>query len=385
MSFLIFLISIGNGQSTHPKHVVSGQAHLGNKPWLLYTKKWTGGVCDFNKKRDDCAICVTEGCQCPSFHKNRCYDCSDARICIADGTKMAPYKIWTRKEKNCECTWNKKLGKACACCFDGGKQCDSYKVKDRCVGKNDPMKLCDLDKIKDIDIDDPDALSDGYDDHDDDHQNEDPEMCDRSNGDCSHEEYPIPNSPSSAVVQEILSQMEDAFHGEEHRPGPITEVPKPGDCQPSEVVYVPLFFWPSANEDNSGEQKCRDPFWLSLRHGGPNINIVVQTRTIPKKVQELEQRTIQSCIDHVVTGDTKVLGYVDADFQHRPMTDILDDIKAWDTMFKKMDGIYLDPIGISLKGNDLNMLLTKMAEFIRKNVAEFETIVFSPQPDFYRF
>ena len=97
-------------------------------------------------------------------------------------------------------------------------------------------------------------------------------------------------------------------------------VPKPRDCQPSEVVYVPLFFWPSANEDNSGEQKCRDPFWLSLRHGGPNINIVVQTRTIPKKVQELEQRTIQSCIDHVVTGDTKVLGYVDADFQHRPMT-----------------------------------------------------------------
>jgi len=54
-------------------------------------------------------------------------------------------------------------------------------------------------------------------------------------------------------------------------------------------------------------------------------------------------------------------------------------------MFSKMDGIYLDPIGISLKGNDLNTLLTKMAEFIRKNVADFETIVFSPQPDFYRF
>ena len=96
-------------------------------------------------------------------------------------------------------------------------------------------------------------------------------------------------------------------------------VPTQGSCNPSGALYVPLFFWPSANEDNSGEQKCRDPFWLSLRHGGSNVNIVVQTRTIPQKVQDLERQTIQACIDHVVTGETKVLGYVDADFQHRPM------------------------------------------------------------------
>lgn len=47
---------------------------------------------------------------------------------------------------------------------------------------------------------------------------------------------------------------------------------------------------------------------------------MVQTRALPKQVKQLERDTIQACVDHVVTGDTKVLGYVDADFQHRPMT-----------------------------------------------------------------
>ena len=50
-----------------------------------------------------------------------------------------------------------------------------------------------------------------------------------------------------------------------------------------------------------------------------------------------------------------------------------------------MNGIYLDPIGITLKGADLNTLLDKMARFIRAKIADFSIIVFSPQPDFYRF
>ena len=65
--------------------------------------------------------------------------------------------------------------------------------------------------------------------------------------------------------------------------------------------------------------------------------------------------------------------------------DILDDIKAWASLFKNMNGIYLDPIGITLKGADLNTLLDRMARFIRAKIADFSIIVFSPQPDFYRF
>ena len=85
------------------------------------------------------------------------------------------------------------------------------------------MKMCELDKVKDIDIQEASPVTEGYSEHHEDHQNDEAEMCDRSNGDCSHEEYPIPNSPSSAIVQEILSQMENAFNGNEHRPVPSTE------------------------------------------------------------------------------------------------------------------------------------------------------------------
>jgi len=48
----IFLVTLTKWSfaQNNPKHVVGGNAHLGNKPWLLYTKKWTGGACDFNTK-----------------------------------------------------------------------------------------------------------------------------------------------------------------------------------------------------------------------------------------------------------------------------------------------------------------------------------------------
>ena len=65
--------------------------------------------------------------------------------------------------------------------------------------------------------------------------------------------------------------------------------------------------------------------------------------------------------------------------------DILGDVKAWASQFKNLDGIYMDPIGISLKGQDLNSLLANVAKFIRENISDFKNIVFSPQPDFYRF
>lgn len=172
-------------------------------------------------------------------------------------------------------------------------------------------------------------------------------------------------------------------------------------CNPVAPLYVPIFFWPATSEDSDGEQRCRDPFWLSLRHGGANVRIIVQTRSLPSKIDGIEKTAIQACIDHVIEGDTSVLGYVDADFQNRPMKgtykmddfstkfmfflEILKDIRAWSTEFNHMTGIYLDPVGITLKGQNLDYLLSKISDFVRDNIFDFELIVFNPQSDFYGF
>ena len=42
------------------KHGPSGQH--GKKPWLGYTKKYTGGKCAWDKTRTDCAICAKDAC-----------------------------------------------------------------------------------------------------------------------------------------------------------------------------------------------------------------------------------------------------------------------------------------------------------------------------------
>ena len=142
----------------------------------------------------------------------------------------------------------------------------------------------------------------------------------------------IPLSPEKEIIDKILSDLEDAQKGKE-----VTNVlqgqpsyvhPKTllklffleiETCNPVAPLYVPIFFWPATSEDSDGEQRCRDPFWLSLRHGGANVRIIVQTRSLPSKIDGIEKTAIQACIDHVIEGDTSVLGYVDADFQNRPM------------------------------------------------------------------
>ena len=142
----------------------------------------------------------------------------------------------------------------------------------------------------------------------------------------------IPLSPEKEIIDKILSDLEDAQKGKE-----VTNVlqgyiiicsPENGaetifleieTCNPVAPLYVPIFFWPATSEDSDGEQRCRDPFWLSLRHGGANVRIIVQTRSLPSKIDGIEKTAIQACIDHVIEGDTSVLGYVDADFQNRPM------------------------------------------------------------------
>merc|ERR1712130_151892 len=114
MKFLTIFYCFSATGATSPKHIVGGP-HTKEKPWIEFTKKWTGGRCIWTKeKRDDCAICVNGACPCPAYQKNRCYDCKDKSICIADGTKMAPYKIWTKPSEKCECQWKRKLGKSCA-------------------------------------------------------------------------------------------------------------------------------------------------------------------------------------------------------------------------------------------------------------------------------
>ena len=51
-----------------------------------------------------------------------------------------------------------------------------------------------------------------------------------------------------------------------------------------------------------------------------------------------------------------------------------------------MSGIYLDPIGIQLRGNHLDVMLTKITTFIRSQMKlNFGMIVYHPASDFYDF
>ena len=100
------------------------------------------------------------------------------------------------------------------------------------------MDMCEFDKIKDTGDSTNESGKHESEEHheDDDHQSDEAMTngamhngamtngateCDPSTGRCVNEHYPIPNSPSSAIVTEILSQMDDAFNGNEHRPTDI--------------------------------------------------------------------------------------------------------------------------------------------------------------------
>ena len=51
-----------------------------------------------------------------------------------------------------------------------------------------------------------------------------------------------------------------------------------------------------------------------------------------------------------------------------------------------MSGVYLDPIGIQLRGNHLDMMLAKITHFIRTQMKlDFSMIVYHPASDFYDF
>ena len=51
-----------------------------------------------------------------------------------------------------------------------------------------------------------------------------------------------------------------------------------------------------------------------------------------------------------------------------------------------MSGVYLDPIGIQLRGNHLDIMLAKITQFIRTQMKlDFSMIVYHPASDFYDF
>ena len=45
----------------------------------------------------------------------------------------------------------------------------------------------------------------------------------------------------------------------------------------------------------------------------------IKTREAPVKINDMEIEAIQACVDAATSGQTQVLGYVDADFQQRNM------------------------------------------------------------------
>jgi hypothetical protein len=49
-------------------------------------------------------------------------------------------------------------------------------------------------------------------------------------------------------------------------------------------------------------------------------------------------------------------------------SEILGDVKVWSDKFKSLDGLYLDPVGVQLRGADLHNLLTNISKFIRDNI-----------------
>ena len=49
------------------------------------------------------------------------------------------------------------------------------------------------------------------------------------------------------------------------------------------------------------------------------FSVWIQTREAPVKINDLEIEAIQACVDAATSGQTQVLGYVDADFQQRNM------------------------------------------------------------------
>ena len=47
--------------------------------------------------------------------------------------------------------------------------------------------------------------------------------------------------------------------------------------------------------------------------------VQIKTRDAPVKIDDTEIEAIQACVDAAISGQTQVLGYVDADFQQRNM------------------------------------------------------------------
>ncbi|XP_035673048.1 uncharacterized protein LOC118413629 [Branchiostoma floridae] len=85
-----------------------------------HVNKWTvsptGCPCWFNESREDCACCADGGCQCDEgTDMHLCVECNSDQQCEAEP--------WEITGTGCEC-WFDTSRQDCACCRYGGCQCD---------------------------------------------------------------------------------------------------------------------------------------------------------------------------------------------------------------------------------------------------------------------
>jgi len=68
LTIFSFLLKLGKSSFEPVRHLVG--KHDDEKPWRFYVKKYTEGICDFDKTRNDCAECVNVRNECKKVNEN---------------------------------------------------------------------------------------------------------------------------------------------------------------------------------------------------------------------------------------------------------------------------------------------------------------------------
>lgn len=100
----------------------------------LWTSKIGTCRCYFNNNRNDCACCVSGGCQCTWKHPNKCVQCGYGSMCEDehDASQSMGIDAWTLSESGCSCSNPSESG-TCPCCKNKGCPCPSESGVNRCV------------------------------------------------------------------------------------------------------------------------------------------------------------------------------------------------------------------------------------------------------------
>ena len=58
LKIFYFFLKLGKSSFEPVRHFVGKHDDDDDKPWRLYVKKYTEGICEFDRTRNDCAECV---------------------------------------------------------------------------------------------------------------------------------------------------------------------------------------------------------------------------------------------------------------------------------------------------------------------------------------